>query len=52
MEIKAALSEMILRFDIKPCSKTEIPLKYKPGNLLLQTQCGTWVNIKKNKTLN
>lgn len=49
MEIKAALAEMILRYDIQPCAKTEIPLKFSKGIAVLKTTCGTWVNLAKRK---
>lgn len=49
MELKAAISTIILKYDIKPCAKTEIPLKFKGGSIPLHTLCGLWVNLAKRK---
>lgn len=49
MQIKAALAEMILWYDVIPCAKTKIPLKFKKTLGMLQITCGTWVSLVKRK---
>lgn len=49
MEMKAALADMITRYDFAPSTKTEIPLSYKNGSLLMSPKNGIWLNISKRK---
>ncbi len=48
MEIKSALAELILKYDFRPCTKTEIPLTFKP-TFLMQAKHGLVIQITKRK---
>lgn len=47
MEIKAVLADIVTKFVISPCNKTQIPLSYTPGTILLSPENGIWLNISK-----
>jgi len=47
MELKLALAEILTKYEVTPSEKTEIPLTYKNGALLLTTNHGVWVNVNK-----
>lgn len=47
--MKAAVAEMILKYDVKPCAKTDIPIKFKKGSNTLMSENGIWVNMTRRK---
>lgn len=49
MEIKATLTDIILKYNFSPCSKTQIPIKYKEGTIMLSPSVGPWLNFTKRK---
>lgn len=49
VELKAALSALVLKYEMKPCAKTDIPLRFKKGSPFLQAENGIWINLSKRK---
>lgn len=49
MNLKAVISTIILKYYIKPCDKTEIPVKLDKGSITLHNSDGIWVNFIKRK---
>lgn len=48
--LKRAVAEIILKYDIKPCAKTAIPIKFMKGSKVLMSENGIWVKIIRRKT--
>jgi len=48
MEMKLAVVEILTKFELCPCEKTEIPLKYSNVNFTLAPKRGIWLKFKKN----
>jgi len=46
MEMKLALVEILTKFEVFSCEKTEIPLKYSKKVLSLMPEHGIWLNFK------
>lgn len=46
MEIKLILSEVLSKFEVLPCEKTDIPLEMKVGAALLTPKNGIWLSFK------
>lgn len=46
LEMKLVLSEILSKFEILPCGKTEIPLEIKIGPGLLEPKNGIWLHFK------
>ncbi|XP_065207592.1 probable cytochrome P450 6a14 [Planococcus citri] len=49
MEMKAALADIMTKYEFSPCNKTQIPLSYKHGSILMSPKNGIWLNISKIK---
>ncbi|XP_016660176.1 probable cytochrome P450 6a13 isoform X2 [Acyrthosiphon pisum] len=47
MEIKLAFVEILTKFEVFPCEKTEIPLKYSKKVLTLVSKHGIWLRFKR-----
>jgi len=47
MEMKLAVVEMLTKFEIFTCEKTEIPLKYSNNIFTLVPKHGIWLKFKK-----
>ncbi|KAF0763372.1 putative cytochrome P450 6a13 [Aphis craccivora] len=47
MEMKLAVAEMLTKFELCPCKKTEIPLNYSNDFFTLVPKRGIWLNLKK-----
>ncbi|XP_022162044.1 probable cytochrome P450 6a13 [Myzus persicae] len=47
MEMKLALVEMLTKFEVIPCEKTEIPLKYCNKVFTLMPKHGIWLTFKR-----
>jgi len=47
MEMKLAVVEMLTKFELCPCEKTEIPLKYSNVFFTLVPKRGIWLKFKK-----
>ncbi|CAI6343254.1 unnamed protein product [Macrosiphum euphorbiae] len=47
MEMKLAFVEMLTKFEVFPCDKTEIPLKYSKKTFTLMPEHGIWLTFKR-----
>ncbi|KAL4096786.1 hypothetical protein QTP88_021670 [Uroleucon formosanum] len=47
LEMKLALVEMLTKFEVLPCEKTEIPLKYSSKAFTLVPKHGIWLKFQK-----
>jgi len=47
MEMKLAFVEMLTKFEVFPCDKTEIPLKYSNNVITLVPKHGIWLTFKR-----
>jgi len=47
MEMKLAFVEMLTKFEIFPCEKTENPLKYSKKTFTLMPEHGIWLTFKR-----
>lgn len=45
--MKLAFVEMLIKFEVFPCAKTEIPLRYSNMVLTLIPKHGIWLTFKK-----
>jgi len=45
--MKLALVEMLTKFKVLPCEKTEVPLKYSNKVLTLMPKHGIWLKFQK-----
>lgn len=50
LEMKLALSEILSKFEVEPCERTEIPLKFSKKSLVTQPENGIWLKFKKLNT--
>lgn len=48
IEMKLAIVKMLIKFEVFPCAKTEIPLRYSNKVLTLMPKHGIWLTFKKN----
>lgn len=46
MEMKLALVEVLSKFEILTCEKTEIPLKFSKNSLIVVPENGIWLKFK------
>jgi len=46
MEIKLVLSEVLSKFELLPCEKTDIPLEMKIGPGFMIPKNGVWLSFK------
>uniref|UniRef100_A0A182LYC0 Uncharacterized protein n=1 Tax=Anopheles culicifacies TaxID=139723 RepID=A0A182LYC0_9DIPT len=46
MEAKVVLYYLLLHFHVKPCAKTQIPLKLKKSSTQFQTEQGIWLEFQ------
>lgn len=44
--MKLALVEMLSKFEVEPCDKTEIPLKFSKKALIIIPENGIWLKFK------
>lgn len=51
-EMKVLIFYILARCDVKPCSKTQIPLKMSVNVLTIGAQDGYWMNIQPRKNCN
>nr|NP_001352549.1 cytochrome P450 6a13-like [Myzus persicae] len=49
MEMKLAFVEILTKFEVFPCGKTEIPLKYSNKVLTLMPKHGIWLRFKRTE---
>lgn len=46
LEIKLALVKVLTKFEVLPCEKTDIPLRFRKMCLLLTSKNGIWLKFK------
>lgn len=47
MEMKLALTELLTRYEVEPCEKTDIPMRYSKNSLIiLPEKNGIWLKFK------
>jgi len=46
MEMKLVFVEILSKFEVTPCEKTEIPLKYSTKTFTLMPEHGIWLTFK------
>lgn len=46
MELKLILSKLLLKYEVLPCEKTEVPLKMEKLLGVLTPKNGIWLNFK------
>lgn len=47
MEMKLGLSEILSKFEVEPCEKTEIPIKFSKKSIVAIPENGIWLRFKK-----
>jgi len=47
MEMKLALVELLSKFAVAPCERTEIPLKFSKKALIVIPENGIWLKFEK-----
>lgn len=47
MVMKMALIEMLTKFEVFPCEKTEVPLTYSKNVITLIPKNGIWLRFKR-----
>nr|XP_018904207.1 PREDICTED: probable cytochrome P450 6a20 [Bemisia tabaci]XP_018904208.1 PREDICTED: probable cytochrome P450 6a20 [Bemisia tabaci] len=52
MEMKAAIASLVMKYDIQPSEKTEVPLKFARTNLATAAANGIWLNWTPRKIEN
>lgn len=45
--MKLALVEILSKFEVEPCEKTEIPIKFSKKALIVMPENGIWLKFKK-----
>ncbi|VVC43867.1 Cytochrome P450, E-class, group I,Cytochrome P450,Cytochrome P450, conserved site [Cinara cedri] len=46
LEMKLALVEILSKFEVEPCEKTEIPIKFSKQALIVMPENGIWLKFK------
>lgn len=46
LELKLIISKILLKFEILPCEKTEIPLTFKTERGMVTSKNGVWLTFK------
>ncbi|VVC41020.1 Cytochrome P450, E-class, group I,Cytochrome P450,Cytochrome P450, conserved site [Cinara cedri] len=46
LEMKLALVEILTKFEVEPCRKTEIPLKFSKKTFIMMPENGIWLRFK------
>lgn len=47
LEVKCLISNLLLKFKLQPCSKTEVPLSFLPDKLFITPVNGIWIRFEK-----
>jgi len=50
LEVKVLLFHLLARCELKPCAKTESPIKFKKG-IIMMPENGFWLNIQHRKNM-
>ncbi|CAH1732596.1 unnamed protein product [Aphis gossypii] len=52
MEMKLALTELLTKYEVEPCDKTDIPMRFSQKSLLIIPENGIWLKFKPINTAN
>ncbi|CAH1732605.1 unnamed protein product [Aphis gossypii] len=52
MEMKLALTEVLTKYEVEPCDKTDIPMRFSQKSLLIAPENGIWLKFKPINTAN
>jgi len=47
VEMKLALVEILTKFEVFPCEKTDVPLEYSHKTITLMPKHGIWLTFKR-----
>lgn len=47
LEMKLALVEILTKFEVEPCEKTEIPIRFSKKSIIAMPENGIWLTFKK-----
>jgi len=46
MEMKLALTELLTKYEVEPCEKTDIPMRFSKMSLIVTPENGIWLKFK------
>ncbi|KAL6425687.1 hypothetical protein ACFW04_009649 [Cataglyphis niger] len=46
LEMKVLLFHLLARYELKPCAKTTLPIKFNKRNLIIMPESGFWLNVQ------
>lgn len=46
MEMKLALTELLTKYEVEPCEKTDIPMRLSSRSLIIMPENGIWLKFK------
>jgi len=46
MEMKLALTELLTTYEVEPCEKTDIPMRFSKRSLIIMPENGIWLKFK------
>ncbi len=49
LQIRLGLVKLLENFEFSTCTRTQIPIKYNPKNVILSPENGTWLIIKQRR---
>jgi len=52
MEMKLALTELLTKYEVEPCDKTDIPMRFSRKSLFIVPENGIWLKFKPINTAN
>lgn len=50
MEMKLALTELLTKYEVEPCEKTQIPMRYSTRAAIITAENGVWLKFKPLKS--
>lgn len=50
MEMKLALAELLIKYEVEPCEKTTIPMVFSKRSLIVTPENGIWLKFKPIKS--
>lgn len=50
MEMKLALTELLTKYEVEPCEKTDILMKYNKRSIIVIPENGIWLKFKPIKS--
>lgn len=46
MEMKLALTELLTKYEVEPCEKTDIPMQFSKRSIITMPENGIWLKFK------